>query len=90
MSEKMLKVNVTKEDIGKGDPGLTATCPIALAIKKAINNKNAQVHVESPSIQVGNLFYIATKKAEKFMNRFDDGQKVKPTKFTFLLDKDSL
>jgi hypothetical protein len=88
MSEKMLKVNVSKENIKKGDPGLTATCPIALAIKKVIKNKKAVVHVDEPYIQVDNNFYKLTKKAADFINKFDDYKKVKPTKFTFLLDKD--
>lgn len=86
MSDKMLKVKVTEKEIKKGFPGMTDTCPIALGIKKTLGKKVGLVYVGFDTIQVDDNFYKVTKKAEKFIDNFDNGKKVRPTNFTFLKD----
>ena len=78
----VLKTKVLKEDIKKGVKGNCNSCALARAIKRDTKIDNVSVGVDS--INVDGIYYKTTKKAEKFIEAFDNGKKLKPSCFTFL------
>ena len=81
------KVDVTEKDIKKGRQGSPYHCPVALAIRRAINRTdNIYVAVTQMEIEVTsekfNITVTLPKKIQNFVERFDEGsKKVKPTSF---------
>ena len=75
------KIQVTKQDIKNGVPGQACKCPISLAISRASGMK--KVFVEGPSIPLHNYRYFGSKpdQIEQFIERFDEGDKVRPFNF---------
>ena len=77
-------VKVTAEDIKNGRPGKCALCPIALALKRTLGTD--EVSVYSEGLMVGVQYFRATQKIKDFIDRFDEGSHVRPTKFRLILD----
>ena len=75
-----MKVKVSKKNIRDGTVD-SATCPIALAIRDTVG-ENTDIQVNDDTIQFGNLIFVTPKKAVRFINRFDNSEKVKPFEFT--------
>ena len=80
-----LRVDVKACDIKRGEVGNTQKCPIAHAIHRVRRRMTIEVYENSvnlygaKSVKRGAL----TKRAAKFVNRFDNDQIVKP--FSFVL-----
>ncbi len=82
--KKTLKINVTQEDIDRGEPSRPSGCPIAIALRRLI-----------PGVIVGTIgIYDASydkltrgtpRRAAEFIRRFDLGQSVKPFRFQVTL-----
>lgn len=64
-------ISVTKEDIKRGVPGNGESCPVALAIRRAINNNYVMVHTSG--CFAGNLCYFHrfSSKQTRFIESFD-------------------
>ena len=80
-----MKIGVTKHDIDNGIQNKCQLCPIALAVKRKINGE-VIVFGNGISIFITDIirsyrYYKLPLKAKNFIQRFDDGKKVKP--FTF-------
>ena len=80
-----MKIKVTQHDIDYGVRGEYQLCPIARAVKHKINGE-VMVYGDDMSIFTTDIirryrYYKLPQKAKDFMQRFDDGKKVKP--FTF-------
>lgn len=84
-----MRVEVKQTHINDGLPGNGCLCPIALAIREmfGIDNFGNAVHVGGILVRVAledpNKHYWLTEKAIRFVNRFDQRKKVKPTTFVF-------
>ena len=76
---KRIKVQVKQKHITKGIAGDGDSCPIAYALKD-MGYKG--LHVEGDQI-IGSADYAPLPlKAQRFIRKFDDGEKVKPFNFT--------
>lgn len=76
-----MKVEVTKRDIQKGEPGSCRKCPVALAIARATRHKKP-VLVTLHCADVSDKLFALPRKAQRFIARFDMGLgKVKPFSF---------
>jgi hypothetical protein len=87
-----MKIEVTQKDIKNGTDRKESFyfCPIALAVKRKMNticdaNTDCSVIVYGDCIEIlvdySYRIYKLTAKAKEFIQRFDEGKKVKP--FTF-------
>lgn len=76
-----MKIEVTQEDINKGEVTECRRCPIALAVIRATGNK--YVLVDSDYTHVGTKFCPTPVTAKRFIRNFDYGNDVQP--FTFEL-----
>ena len=81
-TQKQIIVKVTQEDITKGVKGNVNSCAIARAVKRAVG-KGLTVSVGDGvdvSSKDGEHYAFAdlSKKAQRFIQRFDEGEKVKP------------
>lgn len=77
---KTLRINVTKKDIAKGKRREPEDCPVALAIKR---QKVAIICVGIDRIWIADKDAISTPKTvQRFIERFDCGNPVKPFSFT--------
>lgn len=77
-------VSVTEEHIKNGEPKSFSGCPIALACKELFPNCDIDVDLESIGVYPNNErydFLMTPKKAQNFIKKFDDGEKVKPFSF---------
>lgn len=75
-----MRIEVTAEDIAQGSVRNPFQCPVALALKRAINNPNVSVGVYSA--------YTANDKPERlpvavtrWITDFDSGRGVQPFNF---------
>lgn len=80
-----MKIEITQHDIDYGVQGECQLCPIARAVKRKINGE-VRVFGDDISIFTTDIirryrYYKLPQKAKDFMQRFDDGKKVRP--FTF-------
>ena len=75
-----LRVNITWAHIRDGIPGSACDCPIALALKDSLLTDS--VKVDSDGIYVNNRKFDVDKKDLKFIDRFDNGKRVRPYWFT--------
>lgn len=82
---KRVKVEVTKEHIKEGSPGVASCCPIARAVRV--------LGLESPRVYPDGIYFgdyycrqlvRLPRSASRFVNAFDAGKKVKP--FNFFLE----
>lgn len=75
-----MKIQVTQEDIDKGEKNLCHKCAIALAATRAFGKpmKAMRWRIEDPA--TGKSF-TTPKEVGTFMFRYDDGLPVKPFEF---------
>ncbi len=81
MGTQTLEVEVTDNDIYFGNSGKSYSCPIALAILRTHPGAVVQADVEITSID-GDL-YETSRRAADFMDAFDCGRNVRPSRFRF-------
>lgn len=81
-----MKIYVTQEDINNGTPVSAYSCPIALAIKKALPNYTPCVMSDSIKlVSMDDFSSIANPESvRRFISRFDNSKPVKP--FNFILN----
>jgi len=78
------KIKVTKADIKNGKPGDANYCPIALALRRELqlgDHVNA-VSVCGEEISIGKTDYLLSPKADRFVEKFDDEEPVRPITVT--------
>lgn len=81
-----MKIEVTDEDIARGEPRSALACPIACALRRA---GMLDVSVSLTSITVGHLTYKPMPpEAKAFIRDFDAGAPVTP--FAFSVDSSRL
>ena len=96
---KQFTVQVTQEDIDKGQEGNCYKCPVARAVKRFLktnkrllvrSNGSLRIPIGVKQVNSVELYIFDTyqSKCELFVKKFDSGLKVRPTKFTFRLLKD--
>ena len=77
-------INVTQEDIEIGIKKSSSRCPIARALMRIFPGNKVRVGFED--ILIYNSYglvnrYKSTKNMKRFMNSFDHGKPVKPSRF---------
>lgn len=81
-----MKIEVTKKDILNGERCNNCFCPVALAIKRAMNNelKHLSVNYKEVWYQTNENVVVSELPVEaiKFINDYDNEQPVKPFNFT--------
>lgn len=82
---KCKKIVVKKKDIKNGQP-TPSFCPIALASYRVFG-PDAYISVDRSTIDINGEEYNLPKKAQRFVERFDDEGKVKPFSFCIRLRK---
>lgn len=80
-----MRIQVTQEDIDKGQRVHPIYCPIARAIKRHAH-KPVRVLADT-GITVGGKQYRHTAGSLEFVERFDMGQPVKPFEFELRREK---
>ncbi len=75
-------IKVTKKHITSGN-GTCHNCPVALALRDVVKNSNTTISVDDEEIRIGDAYYDTSKKIADFINRYDEGFKVKPFSFRF-------
>jgi len=82
---RKLRISVTAADIAEGMPQSPTHCPIALAVRRALES------YEWVSVGLGvcinDKFWALPRSGERFIARFDKSQSVKP--FAFFLSRPS-
>jgi hypothetical protein len=83
-----MKINVTAKHIKMGVPSEADSCPIAHAVREAVNKsclktllKDKRICVNESEITVGSLTMMPPQKAVKFIETFDEEKPVKPFSF---------
>ena len=83
-----MKIKVTKRDVSGGDQDNTASCPVALACRRA--------GLHSPSVSNSRIYFGKDNervylefplKVVKFIEDYDSGKKVKPLEFNLSMKK---
>lgn len=72
-------IKVTQEDINKGKKHNCNECPVALAIKRIINDKYIKTH--KANLSIDSVWYPLPSIVVKFISDFDKGIMVKPFEF---------
>lgn len=85
----MIKINVLKRDIEKGEEKDCEYCPVALAVKRATHHR---VGVAGDVVEIyrgvySTSYYSLPAKAINFIKRFDGGKSVKPFSFKMTPDR---
>lgn len=80
----MITINVTQKHINNGISGDDTSCPIALSLKT--KQKKSVFVSNGDIIRIRNRDYIGinpkeVRRISRFIGRFDNGYKVKPTTF---------
>lgn len=82
----ILHVSVTAEDIRQGRPSAVSDCPVALALRRALEEAGMKPwagvcpgHFHWPSHE--NEVPWPDERVQKFINSFDAGQPVEPFEF---------
>lgn len=86
-----IKINVTRQDIKIGYPGASASCPIALATKRAIKDAEG-IHITTlgtfkiarDGISYNFYSFKLPEKAGRFIDKFDDKGKEAVKPFSFI------
>jgi hypothetical protein len=74
-------INVTQDDIDKGEPCRAFCCPIALAIERQTKALPESVVVYR-QITIGSKFIMdSPPEVLNFIDKFDDGKNVEPFSF---------
>lgn len=79
--KQTIQVSVTKRDIEEGDRFDGRSCPIALAIRRAMRTKSVAV-IGANIIYIRKLLWKGEKRVKDFIRKFDSGQRVQPCSFT--------
>jgi hypothetical protein len=77
---RTVTVKITADDIAAGETVSANNCPIALALKRHFPRRK-EIAVGDWSIRLGSTVIGIPKKAERFLDRFDDGKRVRPFSF---------
>lgn len=82
----IIVVEVTSEDIGNGRRGSYGACPIALALKRQTDRDDWQVG-QGMACYMDDRHewadYVGDSRVSPFIEAFDSGETVVPTRFTF-------
>ena len=82
MKRHTLNIDVQCRDIKSGvrrDP-----CRCAIALSTSCRLKGAGVEAQFEGIGADHHFYEVSRDVEQFMNDFDEGRPVKPSRFTLV------
>ena len=73
-----MKIQVTREDIQRGQKGQPSSCPVALAVARAFPGGNPGVGLSTVSVGFGmsREMYDLPRKAKLFISLFDGGSKI--------------
>lgn len=78
-----IKINVTQNDIKKGERKITYACPIALAlIRRGFKQPHVTCYEIRGALAGSSTFAFPPERVKQFMKAFDAKKKVKPTSFT--------
>lgn len=83
VTPEKITVEVTAEDIAKGEPGDGCKCPIAIAVRRATGLNDVSIRPIAQS-RIGNRYVYLPDPAKRFVLDFDEEQPVQP--FTFEID----
>lgn len=75
------RINVTANDIAKGEAHQPATCPVAIAIQRKLKPK-AVALVGTDDVSIGCEGIELPMRAVNFILAFDDRSAVQPFRFT--------
>lgn len=75
-----MKIEVTQKHIDEAGSDCNS-CPVALAVKEAV--KHDAVEAGQFTITIGSLSHETPSRVTRFMDKYDNGESVKP--FTFEL-----
>lgn len=77
-----MKIQVTQDDIDKGEIENPNTCAIARAVKRETHRRHVGIY-EDNGIEIEKDHYKMpwTKTIRNFIDRFDKGEKVRPFSF---------
>ena len=82
-----MKITVTQADIDGAQPVSASDCPIARAVKRitghpfAVTASQVAIMLHTIGGDSSIVTFLPSRAAVTFMNRFDDGQPVKPAVF---------
>lgn len=76
-----MKIEVTQQDIDRGDCGNPFNCPIALAIKRVTGEDDRVYVFHEYVINLNRGYYKIPKAAQEFVKSFDNHEAVKPFSF---------
>lgn len=86
-----VRIEVTQNDIRKGKRGSCFNCPIARAVKRATGCKDVDVDSDGTiSLENGEVVIPSSIKRERFIEKFDDKEKVSPIVFLVNIPKSVL
>lgn len=74
-----MKIKVLQRHINAGEPGMGEHCPVAIAIKE--QSKHKFVNVKGLEMYLGAWRAPSPDKVVQFVERFDNGESVKPFYF---------
>ena len=84
---KLVTVKVTAPLIRRGQPKDTQSCPVALAVRRAIKKPEVMVDDE---VTWDEGFVALPARIRRWIQRFDLGKPVKPIEFTLRIRSDYL
>jgi len=84
---KKLVIEVTANDIARGEPRKSTACAMALAMQRRLGADIivTGLRVYRELVFDHSVIFQMTKKAGDFVRKFDKGEPVEPTSFTFLV-----
>lgn len=65
-----IEVTVTMSDIRRGKPHLTCSCPVALAMKRALGKRKG-INVWLDELAISDIHYAAPARVGRFVRKFD-------------------
>jgi hypothetical protein len=74
-----MKIEVLPEDIFYGCPHIPDRCPVARAVRRALDATD--VAAGFTRVRVGITQYKTSRRMRVWMNKFDNGEEVQPFKF---------
>lgn len=76
-------IEVTEDDIKRGNQYSCYTCPIALAVCRLFPDANVQVSSYRITVETGDGFeyFYLPREAKNFIQNFDGGRSVQPFSF---------
>lgn len=99
MTPRMLTINVTADDIARGDIDSVTACPIGLAFQRAVGHADVSVDriniidkrtgeraVWSRGAKSGNILVGTPPEAAEFQTAILQGRKVRPFSFTVKME----